>query len=102
MRATGAPEEAQAASIRKSGRSATLERNLVIHLVALEVGRRFIGAASAAAKAALAATAAAAAVQHHHRAVEAVEHDLGGIFFGAVLVGPFAGLQRAFQVNLGA
>src|SRR5207253_5547712 len=49
-----------------------------------------------------AATAAAAAIEHGQGRVEALQHDFGRVFLDAALVGPFAGLQRALDVNLGA
>ena len=50
----------------------------------------------------VAATAAAAAVEHGQGRVETLQHDFGRVLLDAVLVGPFAGLQRALDVNLGA
>ena len=78
----------------------SLERYFVIHLIALEAGRGFAGAHSFAATAAT--FTAAAAVQHHQGPVEILQHHFGGIFLGAVLVGPLAGLKLAFQIDLGA
>ena len=49
-----------------------------------------------------AATAAAAAVEHRQGRVEALQHDFGRVLLDAALVGPFAGLQHALDVNLGA
>src|SRR5689334_25023978 len=80
--------------------AAKLERNLVIHLVALEAGRRFAGAAAAAATTAAAAFTAAA-IQHGQFAAEILQHHLGGVFLLPVLVGPFAGLKLALDINLG-
>ena len=57
--------------------------------------RRIIGAETAAA-------AAAAAIEHGQGRIEALQHHLGRVFLDAGLVGPFAGLQLAFDVNLGA
>jgi hypothetical protein len=48
------------------------------------------------------AAAAIAAVEHGHLRVEALQHDLRRIAILAVLVLPFAGLQRTFEVDLGA
>src|SRR5690348_13360689 len=93
----GAPEEwAHAASIRQIESAEKLERNLVIHLVALETGRRLAGAAAAATTA-----FTAAAIQHGQFAAEILQHDLGGVFLLPVLVGPFAGLKLALDINLG-
>src|ERR1700745_1831876 len=88
------------------------ERDVVVHVVAAAAGRDRAargaahGTAGAEIAAALvaeaAATAAATAVQHGQRRVEALQHDLGRVLLGAALVGPFAGLQRALDVNLGA
>src|SRR5713226_2360056 len=50
----------------------------------------------------IAGPAAAAAIEHGQRGVEALQHHFGRIFLDAGLVGPFARLQRAFDVNLGA
>ena len=46
--------------------------------------------------------AALAPVQHGQLAVEPADHDLGRITLLAALIGPFAGLQRALDVDLGA
>src|SRR5262245_41520727 len=45
---------------------------------------------------------AARPVEHGELAVEALQHDLGRVLVLALLVLPFARLQRAFEVNLGA
>ena len=50
----------------------------------------------------VAAAAAAAAVEHGQLAAEFLQHDFGGVFLGAGLVGPFAGLQRALDIDLAA
>ena len=62
---------------------------------AAEIAARLVGEAAAA-------TAAAAAVEHGQGGVEALQHDFGRVFLDAGLVGPFAGLQLALDVNLGA
>src|SRR5215216_4300472 len=49
-----------------------------------------------------AATAAAAAIEHGQGRVEALQHDFGRILLDSALVGPFARLQRALDVHLGA
>src|SRR5262249_34360476 len=49
-----------------------------------------------------AAPTAAAAVEHGQRRVESLQHHFGRIFLDAALVGPFAGLQRALEIHLGA
>src|ERR1700760_3208896 len=49
-----------------------------------------------------AAATAGATIEHGEVRIESLQHHLGRIFFGAALVGPFAGLQLAFNVNLGA
>src|SRR5690242_19651958 len=72
------------------------ERNLVIHLVALEAGRSLAGAAGTA------AAVTALGIQHGQLAAEILQHDLGRVFLGAVLVGPFAGLELALDIDLGA
>ena len=48
------------------------------------------------------AGATAAAIKHGERAVEALQHHFRGIAVLAVLALPFARLQLAFDVNLGA
>src|SRR5262245_46243910 len=48
------------------------------------------------------AGASAAAVEHGQRAVEALQHDFGGVAVLAVLALPLARLQLAFDVDLGA
>src|SRR5258706_3517143 len=98
MAVAGAPEEPaqpQTAKRRKI-RAIGLERNLVIHLVTLEAGRRLTGATSAT----TAFTAAILAIQHGQFAAEILQHHLGRVFLRAVLVGPFAGLQFALDINL--
>src|SRR4051812_11688668 len=103
MAVAGAPEEwAHPASIRQRCSAAKLEGDLVIHLVALEAGRRLAGAAATAAAKSAALTAAATAIQHGQFAAEILQHHFGGIFLGAVLVGPFAGLELALDIDLGA
>src|SRR6185369_6780984 len=74
--------------------------------------RRPAHPARAAAGAAIAETAArillgatgraAAAVEHGQLAAELLQHDFGGVFLGAGLVGPFAGLQGALDIDLAA
>ncbi len=61
-----------------------------------EVTAGIIGAEAAA------TAAAAATVEHGQRGVEALQHDFGRVLLDAALVGPFAGLQRALNVNLRA
>src|ERR1700729_506387 len=104
MAVAGAPDEVAQPAVSKARKSAAkLERNLVIHLVALETGRGLAGAgACTKAAAATALTAAAASIQHGELTTEILQHHFGGIFFRSVLVGPFAGLQLAFDIDLGA
>src|SRR5689334_13093979 len=52
--------------------------------------------------AAKAGAAPAAAVEQDQLAAEALQHDLGRIAVGARLVLPFAGLDLALQIDLGA
>ena len=91
----------------------SLERNFVLEILvevlgrAIELARTTAATAIAAttahaAAAATAALAAASAVQHGERAVIALQDDLSGIAVITILVLPFAGLQLAFDVNLGA
>lgn len=49
-----------------------------------------------------AAAVAVGAVEHRQFAAEARQDDLGGEFFLAFLVGPFAGFQLALDIDLGA
>src|SRR6185295_16681765 len=89
------------------------ERDVVVHVAVADAGRdcaprrgadRSTGAEVAAGiiGGEAAATAAAAAVEHRQGRVEALQHDFGRVLLDAALVGPFAGLQRALDVNLGA
>src|SRR6266702_2504709 len=89
------------------------ERNVVVH-VAVAGGARRNRAARCAGRTARAevgatglvrskaASASAAAIEHGQGRVEALQHDLGRIFLDPALVGPFARLQRALDVHLGA
>ena len=107
------PSRADRVKIDQQRRSQS-ERNLVVHVVALAGaghGRLALARAAASGRssrnrrrcpAAARRAAAAAAVEHGQRRVEALQHDLGRVFVVAVLVGPFAGLQRAFEINLRA
>src|ERR1700735_2971151 len=90
-----------------------LERNIVVHVAVAGAGchrpaRRARGTAGAEVAAALivraeaAAASAAASVQHGQARIEALQHYFRGILLDAGLVGPFAGLQLTFDVNLGA
>src|SRR4030095_8648328 len=99
MAVAGAPDEpAQTQTANRTKmRAKALEGDFVIHLVTLEAGRRLARAASAAALA-----AAIAAIQHGQFAPEILQHHFGRIFLGTVLVGPFAGLKLAFDIDLGA
>src|SRR5262252_7026037 len=45
---------------------------------------------------------AAATIEHGEAGVEALQHHFGCVLLGARLVGPFARLQLAFEINLGA
>src|SRR5690606_23823617 len=88
----------------------TLERNVVVQVVAFLRTRGLVGAAggeargivvvatAAVAAAITSALAVAAAAQHGQLAVEALDDDLGRVLLDALLIGPFAGLQRAFDV----
>src|SRR5580765_166309 len=86
------------------------ERNLVVHVVALAAGaghRRLAlawrgGRPGRAEVAIVGPCSAAGAVEHGQRRVEALQHDLGRVAVLAVLVLPFARLQRAFEINLRA
>src|SRR5260221_6185691 len=91
-----------------------LERNIVI-----EVAATAAAAATTAAGATAAITAAAIAIagirfagghaaaltataEHGELAAIFLQHDFGRVFLGTALIGPFAGLQLAFDVDCGA
>src|SRR6476661_75873 len=89
------------------------ERNVVVHVAVAGAGRyraawRGGGRAAGAEIAAgiipceIAAPAAAAAIEHGQVRVEPLQHHLGRVLLDAGLVGPFARLQLALDVNLGA
>src|SRR5262245_28743900 len=50
----------------------------------------------------VASASAARAVEHGQHRIEALQHNFGGIFLDAVLVGVFAGLQRSLEIDLRA
>src|SRR5712672_2989551 len=82
------------------------ERDVVVHIAAAGAGsdraaRRRTAAAEIAAGilGAKAAPARAAAVEHGEVRVETLQHHFGRVFFHTALVGPFASLQLAFEVN---
>src|ERR1700757_2186052 len=92
---------------------ACLERNIVVHVAVAaaagcnrttrRVAHRAAGAEIAARLLAKTpASAAATAVKHGEVGAEALQNHLCGILLDAALVGPFAGLERAFDVNLRA
>ena len=93
--------QAVATDHRLAGMTALLERYLVVHFAAVEIGGSFAGAGTHP-SAATTTTLAALRVEHGQLAAEVLQHDFGRIFLDPVLVGPFAGLQRALNVNLGA
>src|SRR5262249_49019428 len=91
--------------------SGPLERDVVVHVAVATAGGRYRATRHGAADAEIAArliretsarTSATAAVEHGEVGVEALQHDFGGVLLGARLVGPFARLQLALDVNLGA
>src|SRR5215469_6268916 len=49
-----------------------------------------------------AVTARTCAIEHRELATEFLQHHFGRVFLLARLIGPFARLQRALQINLGA
>src|SRR3954463_7873447 len=98
---------------RRHDISSCSERNLVVEIAALAAPARHRGlpfargwarrAEVAAVAIITAATSAAArAIEHGERRVEALQHHFGRVLLDALLVCPFARLQRAFEVNLGA
>src|SRR4051794_4358704 len=85
------------------------ERDVVVHVAAAGAGgdraaRRRAAAAEIAAGilSAKAPAAPAAALEHGQVRVESLQHHFGRVFFDAALIGPFARLQLALEVNLGA
>src|SRR5258707_931524 len=71
------------------------ERNLIVKGGAFEAARAFRSACHGRTFAPIAI--GTLAVQHHELATEALQHDLGGIFLGSILVRVFARLQLAFE-----
>src|SRR5664279_2503996 len=85
------------------------KRNLVVHVARLaRAGQRRLAlarharAAGAEVIAAVGTGAAAAGIEHGELRIEALQNHFGRVAVVAVLVLPFARLQRAFQVNLRA
>src|SRR5664279_3180538 len=85
------------------------ERNFVVHVAGLAgAGQRRLAlarharAAGTEVIAAVGAGAAAAGIEHGELRIEALQHHFGRVAVVAVLVLPFARLQRAFQINLRA
>src|SRR6202011_1171691 len=87
------------------------ERNIVVHVAVARAGRdraaRCGAGRTGRAKIATAivrtkTAAAAAAVQHGQVRIKPLQHHLGRVFLDAGLIGPFARLQLALDVNLGA
>jgi NAD+ kinase len=78
-------------------------RRLSVVVVAATAPARIIGAAATTAAATLPhATALAASVEHGQCRVEPLQNDLGGVFVLAALILPFAGLELALDIHLGA
>src|SRR5688572_30318365 len=86
-----------------------LERDIVVQVAAAGARGSAAHAAGAAggvvAEAAagiiaLSGSAATAAVEHGQLAAEFLQHHFGRVFLLARLVGPFAGLQRALDIDL--
>src|SRR4051812_17121312 len=110
-RAREAESRARRSATAQGSFSALSERDVVIHVAVASAGcdrppRRGRGWTARAEIAAgiigaEIATATAAAIQHRKSGVETLQHDLGRVFVRAALVGPFAGLQLAFNINLG-
>ncbi len=83
---------------RRASATGGLARLLVVVVVSTAATAEVARSATAdAATAALAAT-----VKHGQRRVEALQHDFRRVAVVAGLVLPFAGLQRAFDIELGA
>src|ERR1019366_8338194 len=97
-----------------SSEPSSSERNLVIEVAALAAGAGHGGLARRArtrgaelapagfVAAEVTAATATGTVQHGELRIEALQHDLGGIAILARLILPFAGLQGAFEIDLGA
>src|SRR4029077_16067465 len=96
-------------------KNTTLERDVVVHVAVAATAAGGNGAARRAADGtggtevaarfvaeAAASPATAADVEPRQRRGEALGHDLRGGLPRPALVGPFAGLERALDVNLGA
>src|SRR3954454_25350552 len=114
MRSAAHPASASASGAAFLDRNPS-EREIVVHGAVAGTGRRGNrpprsasdqpgGAESAARLVAetAASDTAATTVQHRQRRVEPLEHDFGRVLFDTALVGPFAGLERTLDVNLGA
>src|SRR3954453_1239840 len=91
------------------------ERDIVVHVAVAATAASGNGTARCAADRtggaeiaarlvaeAAASPTAATTVQHRQGRVEALQHDFGRVLLDAALVGPFAGLERTLDVNLGA
>src|SRR3954447_22953940 len=108
-RAREAESRARRSATAQGSFSALSERDVVIHVAVASAGcdrpsrrgRGWTARAEIAAGIIGAETATAAAIQHRKSGVETLQHDLGRVFVRAALVGPFAGLQLAFNINLG-
>src|SRR5690606_15859730 len=89
---------------RRRARGRTLERDVVVQVVAFLRTAGLVGAAGGEAgrivviSAARGSAAVAASAQHGQFATELLQHDLGGVFLDAVLL-VLAGLQRALDVH---
>src|SRR4029078_10888905 len=98
------------ASAAAADKASRLERDLVVELLveALAASAALAGKRSGAseiaavARFALARAVALAPVEHGELCVEALQHHLGRVSLVVVVVGPFARLERAFQIKLGA
>src|SRR5215470_14421481 len=76
------------------------ERNLVVQIAAtLEAAAAF---GRAHQRRPLAALTITPRIQHHELAAEALQHDFRRVFLGAVLVGVFARLELALEIDLRA
>ena len=96
--------EVAAGGLATARRTAATRGLLVVTATAAPTIGAAAGVIATAAKVSATATAAAfaATIKHGQRRVEALKNDFRRVTIIAVLVLPFAGLQRAFDVELGA
>src|SRR4051794_8526069 len=116
MIGTGRRTRCRAHRSLRSRLSAASERDVVVEVVDRHTAARRGGAGGARVVAETAAGiafviaalcrrpagAAAGAIEHRQLAAKALQYDLGRVTLLAAIVGPFAGLQCALDIDLGA